>query len=343
MQIQVEIDGKLVEVSKRRLFELAESWQVSPETLLIVDGKETIVDKVKGIKFGPALSESIGDFGDVTFDAAEPVEQPTPKASALSLYERMALEEQAKINSWKQSEKGGMPTHQKMILLGGTLLVMLFVLVLGVRKVVMNVQADLAQKKYEQNLIEFAHESIRNRIDNPLDAVFLGSEVVSDDPQQLVILPMNESPNLRSKQISVVGKVRVANENGARLTREYEVVCAITDLDKPDDLVCVDTYLNGNGHLTFYNVFVYGLDKKTFEPWQKEGELSKQRLIHLLLLEANNGMLTPSFRREQLPAMIDELLPQFDAFKAFKGQTIEHVAAMIIEPYLRKKSGLPPL
>ncbi len=82
MQIQVEIDGKLVEVSKRRLFELAETGEIEPETKIVVNGQKSIAANVRGILFGKSrrepdtiLAEIDGKLVEVTkrrlFDLAE--------------------------------------------------------------------------------------------------------------------------------------------------------------------------------------------------------------------------------------------------------------------------------
>ena len=50
--IQVELNGKLVEVTKHQLFALAARGNIGPETRLIFNGKESTVGKIKGIEFG---------------------------------------------------------------------------------------------------------------------------------------------------------------------------------------------------------------------------------------------------------------------------------------------------
>ena len=50
--IQVELNGKLTEVTKHQLFALAARGTIGPQTRLIFNGKESTVGKVNGIVFG---------------------------------------------------------------------------------------------------------------------------------------------------------------------------------------------------------------------------------------------------------------------------------------------------
>ena len=57
--IQVELNGKLTEVSKHQLFALAKRGEIGPNTPIIFNGKESTAGKIKGIEFGKeSISES---------------------------------------------------------------------------------------------------------------------------------------------------------------------------------------------------------------------------------------------------------------------------------------------
>ena len=61
--IQVELNGKLTEVSKHQLFALAKRGEIGPETRIVFAGKESTAGKIKGIEFGKPQ--------EVRFDYAE--------------------------------------------------------------------------------------------------------------------------------------------------------------------------------------------------------------------------------------------------------------------------------
>ncbi|MCL2305719.1 MAG: hypothetical protein FWC43_10280 [Planctomycetaceae bacterium] len=54
--IQIELNGKFVEVSKHQLYELARRGQIGPETRVVADGTETLARKIKGIEFGTKIA-----------------------------------------------------------------------------------------------------------------------------------------------------------------------------------------------------------------------------------------------------------------------------------------------
>ena len=62
MGIQVERNGRLVEVSKRELFVLAKAGKVGPETRIVVNGAESVAGKAKGIEFGSSQDDAEEDI-----------------------------------------------------------------------------------------------------------------------------------------------------------------------------------------------------------------------------------------------------------------------------------------
>ena len=96
--IQVELNGKLTEVSKHQLFALAKRGEIGQETRIVVDGKESKAGKVKGLEFGkesvsepPAGQDRLAQYKQKHYGQAQespkqqlPVPPPVSYSSAAS-------------------------------------------------------------------------------------------------------------------------------------------------------------------------------------------------------------------------------------------------------------------
>jgi len=217
--IQVELNGKLTEVSKHQLFALAKRGEIGPETRIVVDGKESKARKVKGLEFGeksvskpPTDQDRLAQYRQKHYGQVQPIAETKEEKSVLPI--PPVIEQEIKAS--------GSKAHKTKTIIIVAVAAALF-LVCSISG-----YFSYANGKRNAMIVTSAKKYLETTLKNPKDAEYVGKPIL----KMVRVIGHGEYKN--GREYTVSGDVKVMNDMGAKLTKDY---CVRVVLDKNQKVI----------------------------------------------------------------------------------------------------------